>query len=195
MSRLQEIEKRLLEIRAEIDTDAADIPALEEEVDALQEERKGILSAAEKRKALIDKVTDGIEGAVVRTFEERGKATEKVYGADSPEYRKAFLNNLIGNELPAEQRAAFTHTTANTGAVLPTTMLNQIWDNISKKHSIMGDITVYRTGTILEVVKHTAIAAGKAKKVNENVANDDEQNTMVKVTLSGNDFSKHVIIS
>ena len=77
MSRLQEIEKRLLEIRAEIDTDAADIPALEEEVDALQEERKGILSAAEKRKALIDKVTDGIEGAVVRTFEERGKATEK----------------------------------------------------------------------------------------------------------------------
>lgn len=195
MSRLQEIEKRLLEIRTEIDTDAADIPALEEEVDALQEERKGILSAAEKRKALIDKVTDGIEGAVVRTFEERGKAAEKVYGADSPEYRKAFLNNLIGNELTAEQRAAFTHTTANTGAVLPTTMLNQIWDNISKKHSIMGDITVYRTGTILEVVKHTAIATGKAKKVNENVANDDEQNTMVKVTLSGNDFSKHVIIS
>ncbi len=195
MSRLQEIEKRLLEIRTEIDTDAADIPALEEEVDALQEERKGILSAAEKRKALIDKVTDGIEGAVVRTFEERGKAAEKVYGADSPEYRKAFLNNLIGNELTAEQRAAFTHTMANTGAVLPTTMLNQIWDNISKKHSIMGDITVYRTGTILEVVKHTAIAAGKAKKVNENAANDDEQNTMVKVTLSGNDFSKHVIIS
>ena len=44
-------------------------------------------------------------------------------------------------------------------------------------------------------LEHTAIAQGKAKKVNENAANDDEQNTMVKVTLSGHDFSKHVNIS
>jgi HK97 family phage major capsid protein len=59
----------------------------------------------------------------------------------------------------------------------------------------MGDITIYRTGTILEVVKHTAIAAGAAKSVAENAANDDEQNTFVKVTLSGKDFAKTVEIS
>ena len=74
-------------------------------------------------------------------------------------------------------------------------MLNQIWDLVSKQHSIMGDVTIYRTGTILEVVKHTAIAQGTAKSVAENTANDDEQNTFVKVTLSGKDFSKHVDIS
>lgn len=59
----------------------------------------------------------------------------------------------------------------------------------------MGDITIYRTGTILEVVKHTAIAQGAAKTVAENAANDDEQNTFVKVTLSGKDFAKCVDIS
>ena len=94
-----------------------------------------------------------------------------------------------------EERAAFVHMTTNTSAVLPTTMLNQIWDLVSKQHSIMGDVTIYRTGTILEVVKHTAIAQGTAKSVAENTANDDEQNTFVKVTLSGKDFSKHVDIS
>ena len=45
------------------------------------------------------------------------------------------------------------------------------------------------------MVKHTAIAQGAAKTVSENTANDDEQNTFVKVTLSGKDFSKHVDIS
>ena len=93
-----------------------------------------------------------------------------------------------------EQRA-YTHTTANTGAVLPTTMLNQIWDLVSQQHAIMGDITIYRTGTTLEVVKHTEIKAGKAAKVSENAAATDEQNTFVKVTLSGNDFAKTINIS
>ena len=59
----------------------------------------------------------------------------------------------------------------------------------------LEDITIYRTGTILEVVKHTAVAQGKAKKVDEGAANDDEKNTLVKVTLSGHDFSKHVDLS
>ena len=101
----------------------------------------------------------------------------------------------LSEEMSAEERAAFVHTTANTPNVLPTTMLNTIWDLVSTDHSIMGDITVYRTGTILEVVKHTAITQGAAKTVAENTANDDETNTFVKVTLSGKDFSKHVDIS
>ena len=74
-------------------------------------------------------------------------------------------------------------------------MLNNIWDLVSGQHAIMGDITIYRTGTIMEVVKHTAIVQARTKKVAEAAANDDEKNTMVKVTLSGNDFSKHVYIS
>lgn len=118
------------------------------------------------------------------------------YNVTSKEYRNAFLKNLVGSEMTVEERAAFTHTTANTTAPLPTTMLNEIWDLVSKQHVIMGDIKTYRTGTILEVVKHTAIVAGKAAVTAQGVANaDDEQNTMVKVTLSGKDFSKHVIIS
>jgi HK97 family phage major capsid protein len=86
-------------------------------------------------------------------------------------------------------------TTANSAAVLPTTMADRIWDLMEEQHSILGDVTIYRTGTILEVPVRSAITQGDAASVNENAANSDETNTFTKVTLSGKDFSKHVDVS
>lgn len=188
--RLAAIEERRSAIATELESETADLDALGEEVRGLNDEYSTL--QAEKRSILLSEVSGGA-GTVTRSFQP--SAQPPVYNAASPEYRSAFLKNLLGEDLSKEERAAFVHTTTNTGNVLPTTMLNRIWDLVSTEHSIMGDITVYRTGTILEVVKHTAIAAGAAKVVAENAANDDEQNTFVKVALSGKDFSKHVDIS
>ena len=188
--RLAAIDERRSAIATELESETADLDALGEEVRGLNDEYSTL--QAEKRKILLSEDSGGA-GTVTRSFQ--SSAQPPVYNAASPEYRSAFLKNLLGEDLSKEERAAFVHTTTNTGNVLPTTMLNRIWDLVSTEHSIMGDITVYRTGTILEVVKHTAIAAGAAKVVAENAANDDEQNTFVKVTLSGKDFSKHVDIS
>lgn len=189
---MEDIEKRYAEINVEMDKPEADIDALTEEVRNLKERKTELEKAAEKRRELKADVSEN--GTTVRKFTDPEERKETP-GADSKEYRNAFLKNLLGMDMSREERAAFVHTTQNTGNVLPTTMLNQIWDLVSKQHSIMGDITIYRTGTILEVIKHTAIAQGAAKTVAENAANDDEQNTFVKVTLSGKDFSKHVDIS
>lgn len=194
MNRIEEIEARLSAIAGELENDGADIDALETEVRSLKAEKEQMMQAAEKRNKLKAEVAAGAVGSVVRRFAP-DKPEERAYGADSREYRNAFLKDLLGQEMTKEERAAFVHMTTNTSAVLPTTMLNTIWDLVSQRHAIMGDITIYRTGTILEVVKHTAIAQGAAKTVAENTANDDEQNTFVKVTLSGKDFSKHVDIS
>lgn len=193
MTRLQEIEARLAAIAEEMKGEGADIDALSKETDALTEERKKLKEQAEKRAKILSSVAAGSGAAepILKTEPKEGRK----FGADSPEYRSAFFKNLLGEDMSAEERAAFTATTANTAAVLPTTTLDKIWDLITGRHSIMNDITVYRTGTILEVIKHTAVTAGKAKKVSENAANDDENNTFVKVTLSGNDFSKTVKIS
>ena len=147
MNRLKEIEERMAAIAAEAEQDGADLDALEAEVRALKEERKGILDAAEKRKALLADITDGKAGTVVREFTAE-KKEERTYGADSPEYRSAFLKTMLDKDLTDVEQRAYTHTTANTGAVMPTTMLNQIWDLVSQQHAIMGDITIYRTGTI-----------------------------------------------
>lgn len=137
-------------------------------------------------------ITDNAKSTVM----EMGQS-QKDLGPDSQAYHDAFLLHLAGrdDEMTRLQNDAFVHTTVNTPNVLPTTMLNQIWDLVYGQHAILADVTMYRTGTILTVAKHTTIVQGRAAKKAEAVANDDEQNTFVKVTLSGNDFTKHVDIS
>lgn len=197
---LEQINARLAEIRTLLDSGSADIDidALTTETNDLIAERNRLQGVETRRQELRNLVAGGA-GTVVRsnigTPADPQPAESR--GVDSPEYRRAFLLNLVNrdSEMTREERAAFVHTTGNTTAPLPTSMLNEIWDLVSTEHSIMGDITIYRTGTVLEVVKHTTIAQGAAKNVAENAANDDEQNTFVKVTLSGKDFSKTVEIS
>ena len=194
---LEQIYERL----GQLDIEVRDMKTVEDVEKATEEKkelltRKAELEALEARKQTALDITEGkVKPVVIEVRKETKPMEERVCAIDSKEYRSAYLKNLVGAEMTVEERAAFTHTTANTTAPLPATMLNEIWDLVSKRHVIMGDIKTYRTGTILEVVKHTAIAAGAAKVTAQGVANDDEQNTFVKVTLSGKDFSKHVIIS
>ncbi len=191
MTRIKEIDERLLQISNEVDMDGADLSALETEVRTLKEERAII--QAENKKTIREAVAKGA-GTVIAKVPEF-KKEERIYDAASKEYKNAYLKNLLDMDMSSEERAAFVHMTTNTQAVLPTMMINEIWNLVSQEHAIMGDITIYRTGTIIEVMKHTAIAQGKAKTVAENTANEDEQNTFVKVTLSGKDFSKHIDVS
>lgn len=167
---------------AELETESKELRAHKVEIETIQ-----MQEAEERAKALE-------EGKTVRKFEETIKE-EKSMTFDSKEYRNAFVKNLMKIELDEEERAAYIATTSNSGAVMPTTMLNEIWDKIEANHAILGDIKIYRTGTILEIPVRTAIAQGDAATVSEGTANDDEQNTFTKVTLSGKDFSKTVEIS
>ncbi len=192
---MENVETRMAEISAELDGENITeerMAELENEVAALKE-RRTFLNGLEERKKTMKEMA-GESGKVVRTFK-KDDAEERKYDSESAEYRNAFLKNLMGEELTKEERAAFVHTTANTPNVLPKTMLNNIWNLVSEQHSIMGDITKYVTGTVLEVVKHTGITQGDAATVGENEANSDEQNEFVKVTLSGKDFSKSVDVS
>ena len=93
---------------------------------------------------------------------EENKTMEKIYDASSVEYKNAFLKNITGraDQMTQLENTAFIHTTQSTPNVLPTTMLNEIWDLVSKEHSIVGDVRTLKTGTIIEIVKHTAVAAG-----------------------------------
>lgn len=182
-------------IRTAMTAADADIDSLSAMVDAIEVREAELKKAYEARQALAARIGAGTAGVTLSTMPM--ETAETVGGADSEEYRQAFLLHLMhrDDEMTKEQRTAYVHTTNNTSAVMPRTMVDKIWSLIEEEHPIVGDVTVYRTGTIIEVIKHTAIAAGDAANVAENVANDDEQNTFVKVTLSGKDFSKHIDIT
>ena len=153
--RLKEIEARLAEIKEELNTRAAEltdeeITKLETEVTDLQEERTALLAAAEKRKKLLERIAAGeptggagADTTLLRNFKGAGGA-----GAGEPEdkydttaYRKAFMNYVCrGVAIPAEYRAAETTTTADSGAVIPTTIMNEIIQKLESYGSIYAKV-------------------------------------------------------
>lgn len=157
--RLKEIEARLAQIRTELTTrgaelSEAEITALEGEVSELQEERKSLLDAAEKRKNLLARIAAGepidpegngagTAATLLRSFA-GANGSGSGAGAAEPEdrydtvsYRKAFMNYVCrGVEIPVELRAAETTTTADSGAVIPTSILNEIIQKLESYGSI-----------------------------------------------------------
>ena len=193
-----ELDSTLSEIRSRMNDADADLENFNEAMDWINERRSALEAEETRRREIRSRIAGG-SGVTLRSV--NAGTQPRTYGTDSPEYRSAFLKTMMDQELTREERNAITYVATTTdatygaGNVLPRQMLNRIWDLIDDQHAILGDISLYRTGTILEVAKRTAISQGDAATVNENAANDDEVNTFAKVTLSGKDFSKHVNIS
>ena len=119
MNRLDEIEVRMAEIAAELDTPDADVDALETEVRSLKDERKRIMTDLHKRQAIRQEVADGKGDVVKRLMTEPEK--KRTFALDTPEYRTAFLKSLQGKPMSVEERAAVT-----ASAVIPTQTMNLI---------------------------------------------------------------------
>lgn len=194
MNRLEEIQKRMVAIGVELEKEDANLDTLEKEMNDLKEERKALVAKAEQRKKMMEDVAS-MENVTVLENHKEERAKQQEPGAESVEYRHAFLKSLLGEEMTDVEKRAYTHTTTNTDAVIPAELQNKIYSTMEEAHPLLRDVQVLRTGAVISIVKHTAIVAGDAKAVAEGVANDDEQNTFVNVTLSGKDFSKHVDFS
>ena len=176
-----------------------ELEALAEERTAIDEELNERRSAAAREQLRRDQVAGNVGLNVLAS--QPVQQERRTYDTASPEYRTGFLKTMLRQELTAEERDAVNYvmttgdTTNHTDYLLPKTLLNEIWSLIEEEHSILQDITLYRTGTILEIPIHVSIEQGDAKSVNEAAANDDEINAWDKITLSGKDFSKHIDIS
>lgn len=121
---LKEIEARLSAVAEEIEaaTEVDAVNALAEEKRCLIERQKELADLAE-RKALAQQLTDGTaDGTVTESHMEGTKMEEKrTFAVDTAEYREAWIKNLQGKELDAEERAAVTAT-----AAIPTQTMNKI---------------------------------------------------------------------
>lgn len=167
--RLEEIELRLSAIKIEIDGEGADLDALETEIKSLKEERKGILDKVEKRKALIDGVTNLENSQIIKTFEENEKEVRKMdFNRESKEYRSAFLNNLRGVELNENEQRAFSTVAGSAGAVIPAETQNRIVE-VVKQHApllekiylmqVPGGVSIPIEDVVNEAAKHAENAS------------------------------------
>lgn len=201
---IEQIEKRLAEIRKAIETANADeIEALSKEIDQLVEERDRIRAAETAKKELRSKVATGAEGTAPAPVIPNAVQ----HGADSEEYRRAWLKNMAvfraqdGSEtrllgdLTAEEREAFTFTTANTTSVVPTVVMDRIVELVQSMAPLYDDATKSGMTQGFSVPRHAAITQGDAAATSEGVANDDETDTFNVLTLTGVEIKKHVKIT
>ena len=202
---IEQIEKRLNEIKAEIESASAEqIEALSKEVDSLVEERDRLRGEETARKELRTRVATGTAG----TNPAPVAKPVRTYGADSEEYRSAWLKNMATmhdshgtdvyralGDMTAEERSAFTFTTANTGNVVPTVVLNRIVELVESMSPMYNDATKSGMTQGFSIPRHTTINQGDATVTNEGAANDDEQDTFALLTLTGVEIKKHVKIT
>lgn len=158
--RLKEIELRLAAIKKDVEERGTQLAAeelakYEKEVKDLQEERAAIIQQQEQRTNLLaaiaaGEVPDGNGNVTVPTVirsiapadgsgtQQRTAAVDKY---DTLEYRKAFMNYVCrGVAIPTEYRAASTTTTAESGAVIPTTIMNEIITKLESYGSIYAKV-------------------------------------------------------
>lgn len=198
--RLKENEQRLAAIRTELTTRGADmtdeeVATLEQEVTDLQEERKGLLAAQERRKKLLENIAagnqvddngNGAEPTLLRNFNGANGAGEPGNGENqngdkygSMAYRKAFMQYVCrGTAIPAEYRSDAISTTTDVGATIPTTVLNQIVEKLENTGMILALVTrtAYKGGVSIPVstVKPTATW------VNEGAGSDKQKKDIAK---------------
>lgn len=189
--RLKEIEMRLAQIKEELIKRAAElkeeeIKALEDEVKDLQEERAALTAAAEKRQALLARIAAGEsvddEGGnstaptLLRSF---AGAVGEQDGSDkysSMEYRKVFMRHVCkGEEIPKEYRADAVSKTTDVGAVIPTTVLNQIVEKLESTGIILALVTrtAYKGGVSIPVSTVKPVATWTSENRGSNKQNKD----------------------
>ena len=119
---VEQLEARQADI-AGMDTESAATEELEaraNELEAIKAELEARAAAAAKAEEERQHVAESRE-AVIKEFKMEDKKMENRFEVNSPEFREAFLKNLQGKDLTAEERSAVTAT-----AAIPTQTMNQI---------------------------------------------------------------------
>ena len=194
MHTLQEIEARLAEINTEITTrgaemSATELTALEEEVKGLVAERAALLNAPnsqEQRSRILAAVAAGQAPAgnqaaptVLRSFQAAGQEQENEDVHATMQYRRAFMDYVTrGTAIPAEYRASATTKTTDVGAVIPTTVLNQIVERLESTGMILALVTrtAYKGGLAIPVSSVKPVATW----VSEGATSDKQKKTAAK---------------
>lgn len=193
--RLKEIETRLSAIKLELDTEGADLDALEVEVRSLTEERTSIMDQAEKRKSLVDSIVALPDPAIIKTFKKERTMAE-IMTVESKEYRNIFLKNLMGKPLSdVEKREydAFTGGLQTGVAAVPTETANMIFDRMTKIAPMLNEITLLRVAGGLRFAVQGARAAAAVHV--ENAPTAAAADTVTTITLAGFEFIKIISIS
>lgn len=202
---LERINARIAEIRSLLDGNdtTIDIEALTTEVNDLLQQRAALQNAETRRRELRARIAGG-EGEVIHGAIGAPAAPQNEQrGADSMEYRNAWLRNLArdnqGNMLlgpmTESERRAFVFTTENTGSVVPTMVLDRIAELVNATAPLLADSTNTNFTRGFGVPRHKQTKTGDAVVTAEGAANEDEEDVFDLLGLDGEEIKKHITMS
>ena len=189
MERIDEINTRLAAIAEEADSATGEaLTALETESTNLMAERQQILDAVQTRQQLRQNIAAGlVTGTTIENHEEENIMENRTFAIDSAEYREAFLLNLQGKELNAEQRAAVT-----ASAAIPTQTMNEIVHKLELAPIINAVDVTYIPSNVTYPVEGNVAAAAWVAMGN---AATDSADTINSITLGAYKLIKTVEIT
>lgn len=156
---IKEIEKRMAEIKVEMDLEGADIQALSDEADKLIEERQKLVDAEEKRSALLAKIAGGEAGEVIREVPEVSEEEKRA---------KKFANT---NSMNIEARSLLV----SSGTIAKPTKVSGINDIGNTVSSIVDMVTVEDcSGMGADMVAYVDTEASAGKGTEGELANASE---------------------
>ena len=196
LDELEKIDERRSAIAAEVETADADVLEARDQESKELEARKAELlekkAALEAEERAAEEVANNkvVTEDVVLPTEER-KEMEKTYGIESEEYRSAWAKVLQGKKLTeVEERAYATTDAANA---VPTAVADKFFEKIKKLAPMLSEITLMQVaGNIKFTAEGTRNAASKHT---ENATTAPAADTIVSVSLGGNEFMKVIRIS
>ena len=118
----------------------------------------------------------------------------------SVEYKRAFLKAMMRKELSADERGAFnivnaTQAAGSHTALIPTTMMKDIWEEMGQLHPVIADMAPSRTYVKGKVSIPYADITGDGAWTAETTATSEGTLTSGAVTLDGFDLSKGIAVS
>ena len=187
--RIDEINARLAAIQNEIDNATGEaLTALEAEVAALTAERTQIMNEVQTRQKLRENVAAGIiTGTPIEPNQEERNMKDRTFAVGSVEYREAYLMNLQGHELNAEQRAAVA-----ASAAIPTQTLNMIFGYLEESPILSRVDLTYIPGNVTLPVEG---ANADAAWVDMAAASTDSEDGIDSITLAAYKLIKTVEIT
>lgn len=215
MNRLEEIKSRKKEIKSQIESinDIEEIRKLTDEVKSLNSEKKDLEERMERRNLAKKLEEDNFEAKKVDIPDKEGKKMEKKFGIDSKEYRSAWAKKTMGlsddkfteDELRALGDAVtttddtFVAATANAngvnngGLLIPTSLREDLLENISKESPIFRDIRKLQVNGNVDLPY--LFTADDAKWYAETTDTDNEGMEFKKLQLTGWELVKDIVIT
>lgn len=183
-----------------------EVTALDEQWDAITQARANMEALQNSQRVQdIQNMTDGNQepGTITETVAigltnpTADASTKEMYASDL--YKNAWAKSMMGKELTAAEKDAmwkvndYTHTTSNTGVVIPKTVAAGIWDMIEEMYPYWDDVQkTYVKGTYNAIVSNEST---DAKWYDEGTSVEDGKETLGELSLTGCELARSVTIS